>query len=78
MTFLEGDGQLSVVKFSASLDQYDYLPTLIISLMCRKIVAALAKSVGMIIVGSTFLGFGCGIVFVSYAGISELLPNKWR
>lgn len=43
-----------------------------------QIVAALAKSVNTIIIGSTLLGFGCGIIFVSYAGISELLPNKWR
>jgi MFS family permease len=41
-------------------------------------VAATAHSVEQIIVGSTLLGFGCGIVFVSYAGISEMLPNKWR
>ncbi|KAI1614687.1 fungal trichothecene efflux pump [Exophiala viscosa] len=27
---------------------------------------------------STVLGFGCGIIFVGYAGIPELLPNKWR
>ena len=24
------------------------------------------------------MGFGCGIIFVAYAGIPELLPNKWR
>ncbi|KAK6375984.1 hypothetical protein LTS17_007234 [Exophiala oligosperma] len=42
------------------------------------IVCATAKTVNTIIIGSTFLGFGCGIIFVSYAGISELLPNKWR
>jgi len=41
-------------------------------------VAATAHSVEQIIVGSTLLGFGCGIIFVSYAGISEMLPNKWR
>ena len=28
--------------------------------------------------GSTIIGFGCGIIFVSYAGIQELLPNKYR
>ncbi|KIW90309.1 uncharacterized protein Z519_08953 [Cladophialophora bantiana CBS 173.52] len=42
------------------------------------VVAATAQDVSTIIVASTFLGFGCGIIFVSYAGISELLPNKWR
>ncbi|KAI9159173.1 hypothetical protein HJFPF1_07181 [Paramyrothecium foliicola] len=42
------------------------------------IVAATASNVDAIIVGSTLLGFGCGIIFVSYAGISELLPNRWR
>ena len=31
-----------------------------------------------IIVGSTFLGFGGGMIFVAYAGVSEILPNKWR
>jgi MFS family permease len=28
--------------------------------------------------GSTIIGFGCGIIFVSYAGIQELQPNKYR
>ncbi|KLO81631.1 putative drug facilitator PEP5 [Fusarium fujikuroi] len=41
-------------------------------------VAATAKTVETIILASTFLGFGCGMIYVSYAGISELLPNKWR
>jgi hypothetical protein len=32
----------------------------------------------MIAAGSTVIGFGCGMIFVAYAGIPELLPNKWR
>jgi hypothetical protein len=43
-----------------------------------QIVAATAKTVLIIVAGSTIIGFGAGIVFVSYAGISELLPNKYR
>ncbi|EMD85392.1 hypothetical protein COCC4DRAFT_155556 [Bipolaris maydis ATCC 48331] len=42
------------------------------------IVAATASSVTNIIAGSTFLGFGGGMIFVAYAGVSEILPNKWR
>ncbi|RDL41434.1 uncharacterized protein BP5553_01413 [Venustampulla echinocandica] len=42
------------------------------------IVGGTAKSAGMIIAAQTLLGFGCGLVFVGYAGIPELLPNKWR
>jgi hypothetical protein len=32
----------------------------------------------MLSAASTVIGFGCGIVFVSYVGIQELVPNKWR
>ncbi|KAL2423684.1 Trichothecene efflux pump TRI12 [Exophiala dermatitidis] len=42
------------------------------------IVAATADSTLTVAAGSTVIGFGCGIIFVSYAGIQELVPNKWR
>ncbi|OQV06727.1 hypothetical protein CLAIMM_11260 [Cladophialophora immunda] len=42
------------------------------------IVACTANRTLILAAGSTIVGFGCGIVFVSYAGIVELLPNKWR
>ncbi|KAH7124198.1 hypothetical protein EDB81DRAFT_860973 [Dactylonectria macrodidyma] len=42
------------------------------------IVGATVQTVDTVIAGSILLGFGCGVIFVSYAGISELLPNKWR
>lgn len=32
----------------------------------------------MVAAGSTIIGFGAGVVFVGYPGISELLPNKYR
>ncbi|KAK5382343.1 hypothetical protein LTR20_006024 [Exophiala xenobiotica] len=42
------------------------------------IVACTAHSTLTLVAGSTVIGFGCGIIFVSYAGIQELAPNKWR
>jgi hypothetical protein len=47
-------------------------------LNCPKILAATAQTSSAIIAGSTIIGWGLGIVFVGYAGISEILPNKWR
>lgn len=43
-----------------------------------QIVACTAKTTLTVAAGSTIVGFGCGIIFVSYAGIQELVPNKWR
>jgi len=43
-----------------------------------QIVSATAQSTLTVAAGSTIIGFGCGIIFVAYAGISELVPNKWR
>lgn len=48
------------------------------TLMKLKIIAATAQSTLMLAAASTVIGFGCGIIFVSYAGIQELVPNKWR
>ncbi|SMQ51128.1 unnamed protein product [Zymoseptoria tritici ST99CH_3D7] len=42
------------------------------------VIACTSKTTLNVAAGSTVIGFGCGIIFVSYAGISELLPNKWR
>ncbi|KIX04491.1 uncharacterized protein Z518_05361 [Rhinocladiella mackenziei CBS 650.93] len=42
------------------------------------IAGATAQSVEAVIGGMTLLGAGCGLIFVAYAGIPELLPNKWR
>ncbi len=43
-----------------------------------QIVGATGKATTTVIGGMTLLGFGTGLVFVGYAGIAELLPNKWR
>lgn len=43
-----------------------------------QIVSSVAESTNTIIAGMVLLGFGCGIIWIAYAGISELLPNKWR
>jgi MFS family permease len=42
------------------------------------IVGATAQKTTTVAAGSTIIGFGAGIIFVSYPGISELLPNKYR
>ncbi|GME46190.1 Sugar transporter conserved site [Neofusicoccum parvum] len=42
------------------------------------IVGATAQKTTTVAAASTIIGFGAGIAFVSYAGISELLPNKYR
>ncbi|TDZ19645.1 Trichothecene efflux pump TRI12 [Colletotrichum sidae] len=42
------------------------------------IVAASAKNISSLIAAETLIGLGTGFVFVSYAGVPEMLPNKWR
>ena len=42
------------------------------------IVSAVAQNVPTLIAGMTMVGFGTGVVFVAYAGVPEMLPNKWR
>ncbi|KAF2454145.1 fungal trichothecene efflux pump [Lineolata rhizophorae] len=49
-----------------------------ILVLIGSIIAATANTTLVVVGGSTIIGFGTGIIFVSYAGISELLPNKWR
>lgn len=43
-----------------------------------QIIAATAKATTTVIAGSSIIGFGCGFIFAAYAGIQELLPNKYR
>ncbi len=43
-----------------------------------KIVGATANKTSDVIVAGAINGFGTGFVFTSYAGIAEMLPNKWR
>ncbi len=42
------------------------------------IVSATAQKTTHVISGSAIVGFGAGLVFVAYAGIPEILPNKYR
>ncbi|KAM0188481.1 hypothetical protein ACHAPI_010587 [Fusarium lateritium] len=42
------------------------------------IVGGTAQSTSSLIAAETLIGFGTGFVFVSYAGVPEMLPNKWR
>jgi hypothetical protein len=46
--------------------------------MQSKIVGATAQKTTVVAAGSTLAGFGAGVIFVSYPGITELLPNKYR
>jgi hypothetical protein len=43
-----------------------------------QIVSATAGTVRIVAAGSSMIGFGAGCILVSYAGIAELLPNKYR
>ncbi|OJD39996.1 major facilitator superfamily transporter protein [Diplodia corticola] len=42
------------------------------------IVGATAQKTTTVAAASTIIGFGAGVAFVAYPGISELLPNKYR
>ncbi|KAF7554061.1 hypothetical protein G7Z17_g3158 [Cylindrodendrum hubeiense] len=42
------------------------------------IVGGTAQNVQSLIAAETLIGVGTGFVFVSYAGVPEMLPNKWR
>ncbi|GKT41225.1 trichothecene efflux pump TRI12 [Colletotrichum spaethianum] len=42
------------------------------------IAAAAAHNISTLIAAETLIGLGTGFVFVSYAGVPEMLPNKWR
>jgi hypothetical protein len=47
-------------------------------LTAYQIVSATAGTVRIVAAGSSMIGFGAGCILVSYAGIAELLPNKYR
>ncbi|EFQ35599.1 major facilitator superfamily transporter [Colletotrichum graminicola M1.001] len=42
------------------------------------IAAATTHDISTLIAAETLIGLGTGFVFVSYAGVPEMLPNKWR
>ncbi|KAM0269400.1 hypothetical protein ACHAQH_009773 [Verticillium albo-atrum] len=42
------------------------------------IVGATAQSVAALIAAETVIGLGTGFIFVAYAGVPEMLPNRWR
>ncbi|GJC87804.1 trichothecene efflux pump tri12 [Colletotrichum liriopes] len=42
------------------------------------IAATAAQNISTLIAAETLIGLGTGFVFVSYAGVPEMLPNKWR
>ncbi|KAK0382689.1 hypothetical protein NLU13_9785 [Sarocladium strictum] len=42
------------------------------------IVGATAHSVMRLVVSDSIVGAAAGLIFVGYASISEILPNKWR
>jgi hypothetical protein len=47
-------------------------------MLSLQIVGGTARKTTVVAAGSTIIGFGAGVVFVCYPGISELLPNKYR
>ncbi|KAF4960150.1 hypothetical protein FGADI_1168 [Fusarium gaditjirri] len=42
------------------------------------IICAVSETTLRVVAGTTLVGFGAGTIMVSYPGISELLPNKYR
>ncbi|KAF4497522.1 major facilitator superfamily transporter [Fusarium agapanthi] len=42
------------------------------------IVGGTSQNTQSIIAAETLVGLGAGFVFVAYAGVPEMLPNKWR
>ncbi len=42
------------------------------------VVAGTAKNIDALIAGEALTGLGTGFLYVSYAGVPEMLPNKWR
>lgn len=48
------------------------------TVLVGSIVGATAQSVKSLVAAETVVGLGAGFVFVAYAGVPEMLPNKWR
>ena len=42
------------------------------------IICAVAQNVATLIAGEAVVGLATGTIFVAYAGVPEMLPNKWR
>jgi MFS family permease len=40
--------------------------------------AGFAQNIQALIAGETLIGLGVGLIFVSYAGVAEMVPNRWR
>lgn len=49
---------------------------LIVLLGC--ILGGTARSIELLIMAQTMIGFGTGFVFDVFAAVPEMLPNKWR
>ncbi|KAI1009423.1 hypothetical protein LB504_003024 [Fusarium proliferatum] len=49
-----------------------------IIVLIGNIVGGTAQNTQSIIAAETLVGLGAGFVFVAYAGVPEMLPNKWR
>ncbi|KIW21686.1 hypothetical protein PV08_02266 [Exophiala spinifera] len=47
-------------------------------LLVGHLVGATAQTLDQVIAAMVLLGLGTGATFVTYAGISEILPHKWR
>ena len=43
-----------------------------------QIVGATAQKTTTVVVGQALIGFGAGMIFISFAAIPEILPNKYR
>lgn len=43
-----------------------------------QIICATAHTTLTVVAGHVVNGFACGLIYVSYASISEILPNKYR
>ena len=70
-------GQLLVLVGAVSQAKHIHTPVFR-PLTDDQIVSATAGVVRIVAAGSSLIGFGAGCILVSYAGIAELLPNKYR
>jgi MFS family permease len=49
-----------------------------IIVLIGSIVGATTRSIELLIVAQTLIGFGAGFVFDAFAAVPEMLPNRWR